>query len=111
MAGLETNSKTDLIILGAGVIGLTVAYLAATDPDATFTITVIARDMPEDMDSQAWASPFAVCHPRSHRSRLLINLRAQIGLLSQQLLAIDASITGSWLHCEPTHHEWPQFVH
>ncbi|KAF8560107.1 FAD dependent oxidoreductase [Imleria badia] len=58
MAGVDTSQK-HLVVLGAGVIGLTVAYLAATDPDGTFRITVVARDMPEDMDSQAWASPFA----------------------------------------------------
>ena len=63
MASVETQApQKHLVVLGAGVIGLTVAYLAATDPDVAFRITVIARDMPEDMDSQAWASPFAVCH-------------------------------------------------
>ncbi|KAF9245856.1 hypothetical protein BU15DRAFT_85524 [Melanogaster broomeanus] len=52
-------SQRQLVVLGAGVIGLTVAYLAATDPDVSFKVTVVARDMPEDMDSQSWASPFA----------------------------------------------------
>ncbi|KAH7886047.1 hypothetical protein F5I97DRAFT_1808553 [Phlebopus sp. FC_14] len=51
--------KRPLVVLGAGVVGLTIAYLAAKDPDVSFDITVVARDMPEDMDSQAWASPFA----------------------------------------------------
>ena len=60
MAGAETFQE-HLVVLGAGVIGLTVAYLAATDPRVTFRLTVVARDMPEDMNSQAWASPFAVC--------------------------------------------------
>lgn len=62
MAVVESELQRHLVVLGAGVIGLTVAYLAATDPDVPFTVTVIARDMPQDMDSQAWASPFAVCH-------------------------------------------------
>ncbi|KAF9225535.1 FAD dependent oxidoreductase, partial [Gyrodon lividus] len=53
------DSQRQLVVLGAGVIGLTIGYLAATDPDVSFKITVVARDMPEDMDSQAWASPFA----------------------------------------------------
>lgn len=60
MAGVDATSQRHLVVLGAGVIGLTIAYLAATDPDITFTVTVVARDMPEDMNSQAWASPFAV---------------------------------------------------
>lgn len=61
MADIETSQR-HLVVLGAGVIGLTVAYLAATDPGVPFRVTVVARDMPEDMHSQAWASPFAVCH-------------------------------------------------
>ncbi|KAH7930916.1 nucleotide-binding domain-containing protein [Leucogyrophana mollusca] len=48
-----------LVVLGAGVVGLTIAYLAATDPQISFKISIVARDMPEDMDSQAWASPYA----------------------------------------------------
>ncbi|KAI9570325.1 FAD dependent oxidoreductase [Boletus coccyginus] len=62
MASVEIQTLQEhkhLVVLGAGVIGLTVAYLAATDPDVAFRVTVVARDMPEDMDSQAWASPFA----------------------------------------------------
>ncbi|KAG8219576.1 hypothetical protein J3R82DRAFT_527 [Butyriboletus roseoflavus] len=58
MADVETSQR-HLVVLGAGVIGLTVAYLAATDPGVAFKVTVLARDMPEDMHSQAWASPFA----------------------------------------------------
>ncbi|KAG2155505.1 hypothetical protein DEU56DRAFT_906697 [Suillus clintonianus] len=54
-----SNSHVPLVILGAGVIGLTIAHIAACDPDVTFDITIIARDMPGDWDSQAWASPFA----------------------------------------------------
>jgi len=49
-----------LVVLGAGVIGLTVAYVAACDREVDFDITIIARDMPGDWSSQAWASPFAV---------------------------------------------------
>ncbi|KAG1757241.1 hypothetical protein EDB19DRAFT_1900780 [Suillus lakei] len=54
-----SNSHVPLVILGAGVIGLTTAHLAACDSDVTFDITIIARDMPGDWGSQAWASPFA----------------------------------------------------
>ncbi|KAG2156548.1 uncharacterized protein EDB93DRAFT_1238862 [Suillus bovinus] len=53
------NEKQSLVVLGAGVLGLTIAYLAALDSDVSFNITVIARELPEDMDSQAWASPYA----------------------------------------------------
>ncbi|KIK95350.1 hypothetical protein PAXRUDRAFT_389901 [Paxillus rubicundulus Ve08.2h10] len=53
------GSQGELVVLGAGVIGLTIGYLAATDPYFSFRVTIVARDMPEDMDSQAWASPFA----------------------------------------------------
>jgi len=48
-----------IVVLGAGVIGLTVAYALSFDTSNEHCITVIARDMPEDMDSQGWASPWA----------------------------------------------------
>ncbi|KAG0697457.1 hypothetical protein DFH29DRAFT_1082347 [Suillus ampliporus] len=54
-----SKSPVPLVILGAGVIGLTIAYIAACDSDVAFDITIVARDMPGDWDSQAWASPFA----------------------------------------------------
>ncbi|KAG0697447.1 hypothetical protein DFH29DRAFT_1022113 [Suillus ampliporus] len=54
-----SKSQVPLVILGAGVIGLTIAYIAACDSDVAFDITIVARDMPGDWDSQAWASPFA----------------------------------------------------
>ena len=53
----KQEHSRQLVVLGAGVIGLSVAHLAAT---RGFKVTIVARDMPEDMDSQAWASPFAV---------------------------------------------------
>lgn len=69
MTSDQEHSPKQLVVLGAGVIGLSVAYLAATHHDVgPFKVTIVARDMPEDMDSQAWASPFAVCH--SHVSPL-----------------------------------------
>ncbi|KAG6335470.1 hypothetical protein ID866_3620 [Astraeus odoratus] len=55
----EPSPPKHLVVLGAGVIGLSIAYLAATDPDVAFSVTIVARDMPEDMDSPAWASPYA----------------------------------------------------
>lgn len=55
-----SKPRVPLIVLGAGVIGLTVAYVAACDQEVAFDITIVARDMPGDWGSQAWASPFAV---------------------------------------------------
>jgi glycine/D-amino acid oxidase-like deaminating enzyme len=54
-----TKAEQSLVVLGAGVLGLTIAYLAALADDVSFNIKVIARDLPEDTDSQAWASPYA----------------------------------------------------
>ena len=51
-------SQTQVIVLGAGVIGLTVAHVLSRD--ARYKIKIVARDMPEDLDSQAFASPWAV---------------------------------------------------
>jgi D-amino-acid oxidase len=61
MSSTVTKAEQSLVVLGAGVLGLTIAYLAALAEDVSFKITVIARELPEDMDSQAWASPHAVC--------------------------------------------------
>ncbi|KAG1904771.1 uncharacterized protein F5891DRAFT_1257979 [Suillus fuscotomentosus] len=55
----STKAEQSLVVLGAGVLGLTIAYLAALADDVSFNIRVIARELPEDMDSQAWASPYA----------------------------------------------------
>ncbi|KAG0700672.1 hypothetical protein DFH29DRAFT_930896 [Suillus ampliporus] len=53
------KAEQSLVVLGAGVLGLTIAYTAALAEDVSFDIKVIARELPEDMDSQAWASPYA----------------------------------------------------
>lgn len=50
-------SQTHVVILGAGVIGLTVAHVLTEDEN--FKVTIVARDMPEDFSSQAFASPWA----------------------------------------------------
>ena len=52
------TSSTQVVVLGAGVIGLTVAHVLSQNP--RYKITVVARDMPDDLDSQAFASPWAV---------------------------------------------------
>jgi hypothetical protein len=61
-SNMPTNaSQTHVVILGAGVIGLTIAYLLTDDEGSNrFNVTVIARDMPEDLSSQAFSSPWAV---------------------------------------------------
>jgi len=80
----DSKSHVPLVVLGAGVIGLTIAYIAACDTDVTFDITIIARDMPGDWHSQAWASPYAVRTFRAffRRFHFLTSflLRAQVGL-------------------------------
>ncbi|KAI9444753.1 nucleotide-binding domain-containing protein [Lactarius indigo] len=50
-------SQKHVVILGAGVIGLTIAHVLTED--AGFKVTIVARDMPEDLTSQAFASPWA----------------------------------------------------
>ena len=62
------QSPTNVIILGAGVIGLTVAHVLTEGKGSNlFNVTIVARDMPEDLTSQAFASPWAV-------SRLMLML-------------------------------------
>ncbi|KDQ63019.1 hypothetical protein JAAARDRAFT_29013 [Jaapia argillacea MUCL 33604] len=58
---MTANTKQrEVIIVGAGVIGLSIAHVLTSDPSASYKITVVARDLPDQhMDSQAWASPWA----------------------------------------------------
>jgi len=53
----ETTKQRSIVIVGAGVIGTTIAHVLSEDPQNK--ITIVARDMPEDLDSQAFASPWA----------------------------------------------------
>jgi threonine dehydrogenase-like Zn-dependent dehydrogenase len=54
----ETGPQRSIVVLGAGVIGLSIAH--ALSEDKRNKITIVARDMPEHLDSQGWASPWAV---------------------------------------------------
>lgn len=56
--GTESPPQT-VVILGAGVIGLTVAHVLSSQAPNTYNIIIVARDLPGDFDSQAWASPWA----------------------------------------------------
>ncbi|EPT03820.1 hypothetical protein FOMPIDRAFT_1022029 [Fomitopsis schrenkii] len=49
----------EIVILGAGVIGLTVAHTLLTTSHNAYKIKIVARDLPEDLSSQAFASPWA----------------------------------------------------
>ncbi|GAA5824410.1 hypothetical protein JCM5353_005027 [Sporobolomyces roseus] len=53
---MTTQSTNRVVILGAGVIGLTIATSLV---DQGYTVHIIARDLPEDTDSQQFASPWA----------------------------------------------------
>jgi D-amino-acid oxidase len=48
-----------VVVIGAGVIGLTISHILSSDPSNAYKIIIIARDMPEDLDSQGWSSPWA----------------------------------------------------
>ncbi|ETW87128.1 hypothetical protein HETIRDRAFT_307723 [Heterobasidion irregulare TC 32-1] len=54
------NEPVSVVVVGAGVIGLTIAHILTEGTSAQqYRVTVVARDMPEDLDSQAFASPWA----------------------------------------------------
>jgi glycine/D-amino acid oxidase-like deaminating enzyme len=55
---MSQNPRT-VVVIGAGVIGLTIAHILSRDPSKEWKVTIIARDMPEDLDSQGWSSPWA----------------------------------------------------
>ena len=56
-----TENAPHIVVLGAGVIGLTTAHILS-ERYPSYRFTIVARDLPEeaDLSSQAWASPWAV---------------------------------------------------
>jgi glycine/D-amino acid oxidase-like deaminating enzyme len=78
------QTPTNVVVLGAGVIGLTVAHVLTEGEGSNhFNVTIVARDMPEDLSSQAFASPWAV----SHLILLLITRRSNQQFLGCPLVA------------------------
>ncbi|KAH8099776.1 nucleotide-binding domain-containing protein [Cristinia sonorae] len=53
------SEPRSVVIIGAGVIGLTIAHVLSTRFQGGVKITIVARDMPDDLTSQAFASPWA----------------------------------------------------
>lgn len=51
------SSKPHIVVVGAGVIGLTNAFELR---ERGYTVTVLARDLPQDGFSRTFASPWAV---------------------------------------------------
>ncbi|PSR71073.1 hypothetical protein PHLCEN_2v13042 [Hermanssonia centrifuga] len=52
------ETSLHVVVLGSGVIGLTTAHVLSTRyPECR--ITIVARDLPDDLSSQAWSSPWA----------------------------------------------------
>ena len=70
------SAKTNVVVLGSGVIGLTIAHVLTEGANAEqFAVSVVARDLPEDIHSQGYASPWAVRrdsspHPPIHPSSI-----------------------------------------
>lgn len=50
--------QRNILIIGSGVIGLTIAHILSEKPER-YSVTIVARDLPEDLDSQQWSSPWA----------------------------------------------------
>lgn len=57
---INNSSAPEVVILGAGVIGLTIAHVLSSSSRNAYNVKIVARDMPEDLDSQSFASPWAV---------------------------------------------------
>lgn len=54
---MASESRYDVVVLGAGVIGLTTALELN---EAGYKVAVVGRDLPEDTFSTGFASPWAV---------------------------------------------------
>lgn len=79
-----SDSPRKIVIVGAGVIGLTIAHLltAETSKTSGWEVSIVARDMPGDVDSTGWASPWAV------RSHLYSQVRDSqcVGMVGRELV-------------------------
>jgi glycine/D-amino acid oxidase-like deaminating enzyme len=81
-----TSDPLHIVIVGAGVIGLSIAHVLSTHYPS-YRITIVARDFPDEAGllSQAWASPWAVCirlrfsHYEHHDETARHSFRVQIG--------------------------------
>jgi glycine/D-amino acid oxidase-like deaminating enzyme len=71
-----TSSHTPIVILGAGVIGLTTAHRLVYDRAYQGPVTIVARDLPEDLDAQSFSSPWAVILPLRRDGDRVTNLLA-----------------------------------
>ncbi|CAL1694500.1 unnamed protein product [Somion occarium] len=56
----NTQDKKHIVIIGSGVIGLTIAQVVTTRFPDKYRVTIVARDTPEDLTSQAFSSPWAL---------------------------------------------------
>lgn len=103
-ASADSGPRRSIVVLGAGVIGLSVAH--ALSEDKRNDITIVARDMPEHLDSQGWSSPWAVrtsasisvSYLRNHTLRF--RFRAQTGALSER--STRGRTNGREQHCKLT---------
>jgi glycine/D-amino acid oxidase-like deaminating enzyme len=92
MEGDTQATKTRVIVLGSGVIGLTIAHVLTEGANASrFAVSIVARDLPEDTYSQGFASPWAVSisiDTLLNNDSLTLSLRrVRIGLRRKTCLA------------------------
>ena len=59
MSAEGSGEPLHVVVLGAGVIGLTTAHVLSSR-HSDYKITIVARDLPDDLSGQAWSSPWAV---------------------------------------------------
>ncbi|GAA6009907.1 hypothetical protein JCM11491_000862 [Sporobolomyces phaffii] len=63
---MSTQERRKVVVLGAGVIGLTCALSLV---EQGYAVHIVARDLPEDIDSQNFASPWAGANVCPFKSR------------------------------------------
>ncbi len=77
------SSQTQVVVLGAGVIGLTVAHVLSKN--GRYKIKVVARDTHQDLDSQGFSSPWAVSLSFSLSRRRVNPVQSRSTLTSRSL--------------------------
>lgn len=92
------SERRNVVIIGAGVIGMTTAHVLSTRFPGRFNITLVARDMPEDLTSQGFSSPWAVrARKCSRHAADTMDNRVQTGPHSDMM---RSPTRGNCLHCK-----------
>ena len=76
----------DVVIIGSGVIGLSIALELHKNG---YKVSIVAKDLVEDVNSTGWASPWAVSADTSYKGFIKLKNRDATGIHSRRTQTRD----------------------